>query len=51
MNLVWAKRGMLKQALLQVGKVPIRVSGGGHALVDLKYMHARPRDIFLSERP
>jgi len=42
---------MLKQTLSQVSKVPIRVSGGGHTLVGLKYMHARPGDLFLSERP
>src|SRR5437660_2933002 len=42
---------MLKQAFAQVGKVSVRVSVGGHTLVDLTYMHTRPRDIFPRQGP
>src|SRR5260370_4403181 len=51
MNLLRPQRRMLKQTLSQVSKGPIRVSGRTPALVGLKYMHPRPGQIFLSERP
>jgi hypothetical protein len=50
-DLLRAQRGTLKEAFAQVGKVPIRVSVGGHALVDLIYVHTFPRDIFPRQRP
>jgi hypothetical protein len=50
-DLLRAQRRILQEALSQVGKVPIGMSGGGHTLVDLKYMHTLPGDIFLSECP
>ena len=46
MDLLPAQRGILKQAFAQVGKVPIRVSGGGRTLIGLTYMHIPPGDIF-----
>src|SRR5437867_2478768 len=51
MDLFRAQRGMLKQAFAQVREVSIRVSIRGDTLVDLTYMHARPRDIFCRQRP
>src|SRR5438552_745102 len=51
MDLFRAQRGMLKQAFAQVCEVSVRVSVGGHTLVDLTYMHTRPRDIFPRRRP
>ena len=34
-----------------MGKIPVRISGRGHSLVDLKYMHTLPRNIFGCQRP
>jgi hypothetical protein len=51
MDLLPAQRRMLKQAFAQVGEVSGRVSVGGHTLVDLTYMHTRPRDIFPRQPP
>jgi hypothetical protein len=50
MDLIWAHGRMLKQAFSKVGEVSTRISGWSHALVDLKYMHAGPRDIVFSQR-
>ena len=49
MDLLGAQRGMLKQALAQVGEVSIRVSRRGHALVHLHDMHALPGDLFVCQ--
>src|SRR5436305_8443587 len=51
MDLLGAKRRMLKQAFTQVGKVSVRVSRWGHTLVHLHHMHVLPRDLFLCEGP
>ena len=44
MDLLRAQRSMLKQAFAQVSEIAIRVSIGGHTLIDLKDVHAGPWD-------
>src|SRR5436309_6561775 len=51
MDLFRAQWGMLQQAFAQVREVSVRVSFGGHTLVDLTYMNTGPRDIFTRQRP
>src|SRR5437764_15002651 len=51
MDLLGAKRRMLKQAFTQVGKVSVRVSRRGHTLVHLHQMLVLPRELFLCEGP
>ncbi len=50
MDLFRAKRGVLQQAFAQVSEVSIRVSVRRHALVHLKNVDARPRDVFARQR-
>src|SRR6516225_310795 len=40
---------MLEQAFMQVSEVPVRMTRGRHAFVNLYQMHAVPRDPFLGQ--
>ena len=40
---------MLKQALVQMGEITVRVSCRGRALVDLDQMHALPRNLLADQ--
>jgi hypothetical protein len=51
MNLLCTKRNMLKQAFAQVGQVPLRMPVRSYTLIDLKYLHALPRNILVRQRP
>src|ERR1700675_4898159 len=49
MDLLGTEWGMIEKAFAQVREIPVRMSGGSHALVDLHYMHTRPRHVLGSE--
>jgi hypothetical protein len=51
MDLFRAQGRVGKQAFIQMGRVPVRMPRGSHALIHLHHLQAQPGNILVGQRP